>query len=123
MAALLRYDEDDNIVCYASRDENGGTKLCATIYDLAGPMKKIIWSKPQGMILTSGTLAVGEDFSRFREETGLVHNGRVVESVSESPFDYQANTLLYLPEYPPMQFGSRVDLYYDSLAGEIARAH
>ena len=121
MAALLRYDEDDNIVCYASRDENGGTKLCATIYDLAGPMKKIIWSKPQGMILTSGTLAVGEDFSRFREETGLVHNGRVVESVSESPFDYQANTLLYLPEYPPMQFGSRVDLYYDSLAGEIAR--
>ena len=121
MAALLRYDEDDNIVCFAGGDDDGGTKLCATIYDLTGPMKKIIWSKPQGMILTSGTLAVGKDFSRFREETGLVHNGRVVESVSESPFDYKANTLLYLPEYPPIQFGNRVDLYYDSLAGEIAR--
>ena len=79
---LLQYESEENVVCFASRDENGGTKLCATVYDLTGPMKKIIWSKPQGMILTSGTLAVGEDFSRFRAETGLVHNGRVVESVS-----------------------------------------
>ena len=118
---LLQYESEENIVCFAGRDENGGTKLCATVYDLTGPMKKIIWSKPQGMILTSGTLAVGQDFHRFREETGLVHNGRVVESVSESPFDYKANTLLYLPEYPPIQFGNRADLYYDALAGEIAR--
>ena len=84
-------------------------------------MKKILWNKPQGMILTSGTLAVGTDFSRFREETGLRHNGRVMESVSESPFDYWSNTLLYLPEYPPVQFGNREDLYYDALAGEIVQ--
>lgn len=76
---LLQYDTEENIVCFAADDKNGGTKLCATIYDLKGSMKKIIWSKPQGMILTSGTLAVGDNFSRFREEIGLVYNGRVVE--------------------------------------------
>lgn len=51
----------------------------------------------------------------------MVHNGRVVESVSESPFDYKENTLLYLPKYPPVQFGEKVSYYYDALAGEISR--
>lgn len=121
METLLRHGQDENVVCFAGSDEHGGTKLCATVYDLSGPMKKILWNKPQGMVLTSGTLAVGTDFSRFREETGLIHNGRVMESVSESPFDYWSNTLLYLPEYPPVQFGNREDLYFDALAGEIVR--
>ena len=84
-------------------------------------MKKLLWNRPQGMILTSGTMAVGADFQRFRTETGLTDSYRVTESVWDSPFDYMDHALLYLPEYPPLQFGGRQDLYYDALAGEIAR--
>ena len=69
------------------------------------------------IILTSGTLAVGRDFHRFKEETGLMADGRVTESVSASPFDYKANCLLYLPLHPPEQADSG---YVDELAAEIA---
>ena len=41
------------------------------------------------MILASGTLAVGSNFRRFKEETGLLAEGRVREHIAPSPFDYQ----------------------------------
>ena len=69
------------------------------------------------MTLTSGTLAVGTDFQRFKEETGLLADGRVTESVSVSPLDYKANCLLYLPPRPPEQMSCS---YFDELAAEIA---
>ena len=120
ISTLLDFEHQENLVCYAEESQ-GSTRLCATLYDLGGPMKKLLWNRPQGMILTSGTMAVGTDFQRFRTETGLTDSYRVIESVWESPFDYLGHALLYLPEYPPLQFGGRQDLYYDALAGEIAR--
>ena len=120
ISTLLDFEHQENLVCYAEENQ-GSTKLCATLYDLGGPMKKLLWNRPQGMILTSGTMAVGTDFLRFRTETGLTDSYRVIESVWESLFDYLDHALLYLPEYPPRQFGGRQDLYYDALAGEIAR--
>ena len=60
---------------------------------------------------------MGEDFRRFKEETGLLTDSRVTESVSPSPFDYQKNCLMYLPKTPPhLKDGS----YYDKLAEESA---
>ena len=69
------------------------------------------------MILTSGTLSVGEDFSRFKAEVGLLGNYRVTESVSLSPFDYEKNCLLYLPNSPPKQ---KSKAYFDQISQEIA---
>ncbi len=69
------------------------------------------------VILTSGTLTVDKDFRRFKEETGLLADGRVTESVSVSPFNYKANCLLYLPIHPPEQMSSG---YFDELTAEIA---
>ena len=120
ISTLLDFEHQENLVCYAEESQ-GSTRLCAALYDLGGPMKKLLWNRPQGMILTSGTMAVGADFQRFRTETGLTDSYRVTESVWDSPFDYLGHALLYLPEYPPLQFGGRQDLYYDALAGEIAR--
>lgn len=120
ISTLLDFEHQENLVCYAEESQ-GSTRLCATLYDLDGPMKKLLWNRPQGVILTSGTMAVGTDFQRFRTDTGLTDSYRVTESVWESPFDYLDHALLYLPEYPPLQFGGRQDLYYDALAGEIAR--
>lgn len=72
------------------------------------------------MILTSGTLAVGSDFRRFRAESGLPVDGRVTESVSPSPFDYRRNCLLYLPAVPIRQRNGEMAAYYDALAAEVA---
>ena len=112
--------EDSGLIRYAEVSDTGGTLLCAAISNLAPQLKSVLWSQPQGIILTSGTLAVNGVFTRFREETGL-SGGRVTESVTPSPFDYLHNCLLYLPQYPPEVVNGDQSAYYDALAGEIAQ--
>lgn len=105
------------MVFYTAEDEQGGTMLCATITDLTGQLRSVLWRQRQPIILASGTLAVGGDFRRFKEETGLMADGRVVESVAPSPFDYKKNCLLYLPQFPPRYSGGD---YCGELAEETA---
>ena len=106
-----------DLVYYVMEDHRGGTMLCAVAADMTVQLRATLWSQDRPVILTSGTLAVGADFRRFKEETGLLANGRVTESVSASPFDYKANCLLYLPLHPPELTNSG---YFDELAAEIA---
>ena len=109
--------ENADVVFYAMEDKRGGTMLCAVPADLNAQLRSTLWNQKNPIVLTSGTLAVGQDFHRFKEETGLLADGRVIESVAASPFDYKANCLLYLPLHPPEQTTSG---YYDELAAEIA---
>ena len=117
-AITLFAGEHPDIVCYAEEDCNGGTMLCASVSDLTSQLQSTLWNQPQPIILTSGTMAVGSSFRRFREETGLLTSSRVRESVSLSPFDYRKNCLLYLPQSPPHK---QEETYYDNLAGEISQ--
>ncbi len=109
--------EDAGLVFYVMEDKRGGAMLCAVAADMTAQLRAALWDQEWPVILTSGTLAVGRDFHRFKEETGLMADGRVTESVSASPFDYKANCLLYLPLHPPEQADSG---YVDELAAEIA---
>ena len=92
-----------DMVFYTEEDTHGGTMLCATISDLTAQLRQTLWQQERPAVLTSATLAVGKDFRRFKEETGLLTDSRVTESVALSPFDYQRNCLLYLPQFPPRQ--------------------
>ncbi len=109
--------ENPDLVFYAMEDKRGGTMLCAVAANMTAQLRATLWNQERPAILTSGTLAVGFDFHRFKEETGLLADGRVTESVSASPFDYKSNCLLYLPLHPPEQADSG---YFDTLAAEIA---
>ena len=91
--------------------------LCAALADLTAQLRQTLWRRLEPAVLISGTLAVGKDFRRFQEETGLLTDGRVAESVSLSLFAYEQNCLLYLPAHPPRQDSAH---YYDALAEEIA---
>lgn len=109
--------QSSNMIFYTAEDDEGGTRLCATVSDLTEQMCRTLWSTEHAFVLASGTLAVGDNFRRFRMQAGLADDHRVTESVSLSPFDYQHNCLLYLPQLPPRQHS---DGYYDELADEIA---
>lgn len=113
---LTLYEERPGVVRYVEQDDLGGTKLCATTSELAARLRSTLWNQPIPFLLTSGTLAVGQDFRRFKEETGLLTDSRVVESVSLSPFRYRENCLLYLPHTPPRLKSER---YFHELAEEI----
>ena len=106
-----------DLVYHTMEDRRGGTMLCAVAADMTAQLRATLWSQDHSVILTSGTLAVGSDFHHFKEETGLLTDGRVTESVFASPFDYKANCLLYLPLHPPELTDSG---YFDELAAEIA---
>ena len=116
-SVALFHQGHPDMVFYTEEDAHGGTMLCATISDLTAQLRQTLWRQERPAILTSATLAVGEDFRRFKEETGLLTDSRVTESVAPSPFDYQQNCLLYLPQVPPRQKSAA---YYDELAKEIA---
>jgi ATP-dependent DNA helicase DinG len=109
--------DSDEMFRYIAMDEDENPNFCATNLDLSDQLNRIFWSRQQPMILTSGTLSVGEDFSRFKTEVGLLGNHRVTESVSFSPFDYEKNCLLYLPNSPPKQ---KSKAYFDQISQEIA---
>ncbi|MCI5929213.1 MAG: ATP-dependent DNA helicase [Pseudoflavonifractor capillosus] len=112
----LFLEDRPELVCYAVEDDHGGTMLCATISDLTAQLSATLWAQGRPAILTSGTLAIGQDFHRFKEEAGLEDGPRVTESVSLSPFDYRQNCLLYLPALPPRQDGQD---YFRELAEQI----
>lgn len=116
--ALTIYEERRNMIRYTEQNDHGGTNLCATVSNLDDKLQHTLWDQPRPFLLTSGTLAVGRDFHRFKMESGLIDDERVTETVAPSPFDYRKNCLLYLPKSPP-HFQSAD--YYDALTSEIAK--
>jgi ATP-dependent DNA helicase DinG len=113
--ALFSRDQAD-MVFYTAEDEHGSAMLCAAATDLPTKLRQTLWRQDKPMVLTSGTLAVGESFRRFQEATGLATDHRVRESVALSPFQYSKNCLLYFPCFRPHQGDGD---YYDKLAREI----
>lgn len=112
----LFYLGNPEMIFYAADDDHGGSMLCGTVPELAAQLQATLWRQEQPIVLTSGTLAVGKDFSRFRTATGLTGERPVMETVCPSPFDYQHNCLLYLPTDPiPLDAAD----YYDRLAAQI----
>ena len=120
MEQMLQFSDSDDLICYAAEDEDGIPTLWATSCHLDTELRKALWTQFKGIVITSGTMAVGSDFTRFRESVGLWDGGRVVETISPSPFDYYRNCLLYLPEEPAEFQEEDPELYYDWLSEEIA---
>lgn len=73
-------------------------QLCITSRKIPDLLSKMLWDQGFPAILTSGTLRAGNGFLRTKQENGLEKNRRVREYVACSPFDYERNCLLYLPQ-------------------------
>ena len=63
--------------------------------DVARELAALMAAQSCGWVLTSATLAVGEDFSHYKRRAGLA-GARTLRY--ESPFDFRNQALLYLPE-------------------------
>lgn len=113
-------DEESDVILYQDEDEYGRPALCGAAGDTAEQMRKTLWEMETPMLLTSGTLAVGTDFSRFKEQAGLKDCIRIRESVFHSPFDYEHNCLLYVPYSAPVIQNEDVGRCYRDLAEDIA---
>ena len=108
-------DEDEKIL-YTAETEKHGTMLGAFLPDLTEQFQDILWNPSDSALLVSGTLALGKDFSRFREAAGLLNVWRTEEFVALSPFDYKENCILYFPLTPPKM---KSISYYEQVADEV----
>jgi len=67
-------------------------------FDVATRFQGLIRARPCAWVFTSATLSVGEDFTHFTSRLGLAE----VETLKiESPFNYELQSMLYLPERMP----------------------
>ena len=71
-----------------------GAVLHATPVSIADPFQSMTGSYSGTWIFTSATLSVNGDFSHFKRELGI---NEASEGCWDSPFDYAAQALLYLP--------------------------
>ena len=73
-------------------------RLNLTPLDIAEVFSACLENLPSAWVFTSATLAVGDSFRHFSMQLGLED---VRELKLDSPFDYQRNALLYLPDGMP----------------------
>jgi ATP-dependent DNA helicase DinG len=90
-------------------------RLNLTPLNVAPAFTKALEGLPGAWIFTSATLAVGANFSHFALRLGL-EKARTLQL--ESPFDYEHNALLYLPEALP----DPADRHYTQAVVACARA-
>ncbi len=90
-------------------------RLNLTPLNVAPAFTKALEGLPGAWIFTSATLAVGANFSYFASRLGL-EKARTLQL--ESPFDYEHNALLYLPEALP----DPADRRYTQAVVDCARA-
>ncbi len=71
--------------------------LCAVPFDLPQCVYDALWREQKPAILTSGTLAVGKDFTHTEQQFGLDRGTSLRTLRIVSPFRYDENCLLYFP--------------------------
>lgn len=112
--------ENRSSILYVECDKEGSPILSAASRNVPSRLKEALWSQSLPALLTSGTLAAGGSFARIETLTGLFGNHRVSRFTAPSPFRYEENGLLYLPEdLPKTRMGSPGEA--ESLAGQISQ--
>jgi len=92
-----------------------GFTLTLLPFDIAERFQAIVAQRRMAWIFTSATLTVGDDFSHFSDRMGL---SDAPSLRIPSPFDYESQALLYLPENIP---APSAPAYLDAVLGVAER--
>ncbi len=107
VADLGAFVSRDERICHWFEISSGsrGTivRLCTSPIEVAESIKTAVLDKFRTVVLTSATLAVGERFDYLKRMTGidLINPQRVTELLLTSPFDYERQTFLGIPDDVP----------------------
>ncbi|MDH5509985.1 MAG: ATP-dependent DNA helicase [Nitrospinota bacterium] len=97
LTAYLTMEEKDNV--YWIEPRGRGVFLHSSPIDVSSHLVEKLYPRTQGVVLTSATLATSGDFSFIAGRLGL---GKEAKTMAiESPFDYQTQAALYIPEDLP----------------------
>jgi len=100
LGMLKDFKERDNVEYIQWLETRGhGFLLHQTPLDISKIFQQRLSQHECQCIYTSATLAVGDDFSHFAGQLGL---NEIESQTWPSPFDYQKQALLYLPDNMPV---------------------
>ena len=113
-------NSDRRKILYLDYDKDEAPTLCAASRKIPDFLDRALWEQKTPILLTSGTLLAGGRFDRTEQVLGLSQNTSLQCFGAGSPFNYEKNCLLYLPELPPgIRMGGNPEARY--LAGQILR--
>ena len=81
-----------------SRRGVGDVAICSAPIEVADTLRDVLWEAVPGVVATSATIAVGQDFGFWRRQVGL---DRADEAVHASPFQHHEQAILALPRDLP----------------------
>lgn len=100
-AAVEAWQKRDDVHWFETRGR--GFALHSTPLDVAHPLAEKVFSHPAAWIFSSATLSVAGDFSHIQQQLGTPE----ADCISlQSPFDFEQNSLLYLPPQIPERPGN-----------------
>ena len=88
---------------YATWVEKRGRMVAAHAcpIEIGTALRSRLYEKVPGIVFTSATLATAGSFEYFKSSIGLNGSLPPMERILDSPFDYKAQTLFYIPESVP----------------------
>jgi ATP-dependent DNA helicase DinG len=89
----------DEWIAWAERSADARDTYAATCAPItvAPLLRELLFEKARCVVMTSATIATDGDFSYLRRQLGLIGSA-ADELVLESPFDYESQAMLYLPQ-------------------------
>lgn len=114
---------NDDQILWKERTGNGDCLICSLSNKLNGILYRDIWANQKRKVVTSGTMSVCGDFSRFKTATGIgLHpvESRIREISKSSPYRYEDNAVLYIPKNLPRP-RARDRRYVKAIAKEVRR--
>ena len=96
MSSILDQDYGDGLRWVDIKSRS--LRLNLTPLDVGVKLRELFLKSKKSWIFTSATIAIGEDFSHFKERIGLIGAS---EASFPSPFTLEDNALIYLPSGLP----------------------
>lgn len=93
---IMNMSDDEFIFWVEINGKKRNSKLLATPLKIDNELEKNLYINLKQTIFTSATIALGNDFTYFKESIGL--NEKTIEKVIHSPFDYDKQMTVYLPK-------------------------
>ncbi|MDP6667722.1 MAG: helicase C-terminal domain-containing protein [Dehalococcoidia bacterium] len=90
--------DDDSVYWLRAQSGNRGTNINGAPLDVSGKLNEALFSSDRTVILTGATVAYEKSFERYRASIGLEGGSDLVLG---SPFDYEKNVLIAVPEDIP----------------------
>ncbi|OBT11924.1 ATP-dependent DNA helicase DinG [Shewanella sp. UCD-FRSSP16_17] len=90
--------------------------FCASPIEVGFMLEHMLWQKAAGVILCSATLRALNNFNHFAHQVGLSLNDGSRFLALLSPFDYQNNATLFIPQ---MENEPTEDAFTDELAEQV----